>query len=310
MLLLLLGGMAAPGLGWKGASLEVDASGPIAVLRAGAQRIPPAWIVIDGNGANRSGIAPVDQRLLLGAADAGIGLFEIETNREGGSSKPWNATHPMSAKALASWRAVLAAAPTQLVILRVVLDEIVDERVMVQDSRDGRLFAAEYNTPASPLWIRRACEKLRAHMEYMDGLFPGRIAGVHLAAMHTQEWYYPGWDARGHFEHQFADYSSFANQSYCAGRAGCTPPSARQRDTPVVGNAFVDQPSAAYNLQASRQNRTAHCPRLCARPARTARPTDPCRAALAQHGGGGGGDRTHRQGRQRRPRADDPLLPT
>ena len=115
------------------------------------------------------------------------------------------------------------------------------------------------NTPASHGWVSYEQERLAAHLEYMDTVFPGAIGGVHLTSMHSGEFYYPGWDAVGHYDHMYGDYSEAARVSFCGNRsaATCTLPSAHARDTPVrlpgagSNNVFVDGQAARANLQLS-----------------------------------------------------------
>eukprot|EP01047_Picozoa_sp_COSAG01_P052764 COSAG01_NODE_5583_length_4164_cov_29.982042_2_plen_873_part_00 len=146
---------------------------------------------------------------------------------------------------------------------------------VVTDSSDGKHHADDrmwrkragqqcscqrMNTPASKAWIAFEQERLAAHLEYMDQLFPGKIGGVHLTSMHSGEFYYPGWDAVGHYDHMYGDYSEAARVSFCGNKSDvvCTLPSARERNRPVElpgggkNNVFVSGNAARANVQLSK----------------------------------------------------------
>ena len=111
-------------------------------------------------------------------------------------------------------------------------------------------------------WAEGAAPRVVAFVKALDREHPGHIAGVHLTAMHSGEWNWPGactWDDGG--PSYYSDYSEPMRESFCQHTADlskdrglndseasatantpCTIPTAQARNTPRTGNAFVCGP--------------------------------------------------------------------
>ena len=111
---------------------------------------------------------------------------------------------------------------------------------IVQQDLSGDETDHVFNT-ISDEWIEERQERLQELLLHLDSEYPGRIMGVHLSYLETGEWFYPELS-----NGLFPDYSDSMKSAFCdwmglgQGDPGCEAPSALLRDTPNVGNAFLD----------------------------------------------------------------------
>eukprot|EP01051_Picozoa_sp_SAG22_P027702 SAG22_NODE_9405_length_591_cov_0.939024_1_plen_190_part_10 len=104
-------------------------------------------------------------------------------------------------------------------------------------------------------YIEDGSRVLMAALKLLDHAFPGRFVGVHLAALHTGEWFFPNscpGDGPGYMA-RFAGYSNFTLAAYCGSKSDCSVPTTKQRMQPAFGNTFVGPASADFNLWLSQR---------------------------------------------------------
>ncbi len=130
--------------------------------------------------------------------------------------------------------------PDAFFLPRVYVHSMDSEGVVLQDF-SGDETEHVFNT-LSDDWIEERRASLGELLLHLDSEYPGRMMGVHLSYLETGEWFFPGAP-----DGLFADYSEGMKTAFCdwMGLAdddpGCRIPDALVRDTPNVGNVFLDK---------------------------------------------------------------------
>ena len=116
---------------------------------------------------------------------------------------------------------------------------------------------------ASPTlaWAKASAAEFSASLAALDAAYPGRIAGVQIEGLCGGEWFMHPSDP---VDRMVGDYTEQMRAEYCAeehresgsGTAGCSLPTAAERDAPTLGNALLQWNSSVDpSAQSFRMNR-------------------------------------------------------
>jgi hypothetical protein len=212
-----------------------------------------------------------NSRVLYEIAQAervGVPVVSFELDRrvhgsaayESGTDWLFDAAHPLDSRTATLFDAVVAAAPTALLLPTVYPyfdahgdGSCVDpstpcEKTLLLDVQNASNSKRGFANSPSPSWVGNVSAQLRELMCYLDSRYPGRLMGVQLNGMETGEWFQEGMG--GHSDPSFyADYSQASIDEFCAGRPQpCHVPTPAERAAAAVGNTLASPAAAAFNL--------------------------------------------------------------
>ena len=248
--------------GWYGPATTVSEHNGRPVISVDGKSHVPHWFV-GSSGLGRSCAKGGSNLSALyvqvgAAAAAGFELVEV-------CLAQWqlNASYPGGIEPQTQHviNTVLHASLHAKLVLRILVEHVT-EPITLQSWRNG----SRLNVTGSPgdklsqgvstiagAWAAGAAAGLVPFVTALDAAYPKRVAGVHLTAMHSGEWNWPGmctWDTGGN--DYAADYSEPTRVDFCldshdlsddSTQESCTLPTASERNKPRTGNSFVCGPS-------------------------------------------------------------------
>lgn len=256
----LLSFTAASLAGWSGPATTVQDHNGRPVISVDGEAHAPNWFV-GSVGWGRScakGSANLSAlNVQVGAAaDVGFELVEVclaQWQLNYSSSAPVR-DQGIEAQTRHVIDTVLHASPRAKLILRILVEHVTAPITLMSWRNGSKLNVT--GSPADHLsqgvstvagaWAAGAAARLVPFVAALDTAYPKRVAGVHLAAMHSGEWNWPGmctWDKGGN---DFAaDYSEPTLAAFCRQRVqngpppACALPTAAERNAARTGNSFV-----------------------------------------------------------------------
>jgi hypothetical protein len=239
-------------------SLRFNASGSTsATSEPTTEELPAVWFTTGAPGLLAKSNATVArfERELRAAARVGLRITSVVlafgTSTGGPPDIPGGVP---SAETLRFMRRVVTLAPSALFLLRLRLDfDFLDPtthgpgKVVLQGVKNASRTLSDWTNSPTAAWARAAGALAAAAMAALDAVFPGRIIGAQLTHGVSLEWNLPSIFNSPKYANMWPDYSAGTMAEFrggCTGRA-CAPPSARQRDTPTVGNTLVTADTAA-----------------------------------------------------------------
>jgi hypothetical protein len=248
---------------WSGPRTTVENFDGRAHVAINGTAHPPNWFVGSsgwgrgcGNGTLGTNLSAFAAQVRASTEIGGFGIVEI-------CLPQWELDESSADGISLAARRVLdlvvqSAAPRAKLIVRILVEHVV-EPITMQSIANGSeitayLHGRQLGTVAGP-WADGAAARLLPFVQALDRYLPGRVAGVHLTAMHNGEWNWPGactWDNGG--VDYYSDYSDEMRRAFCAkysdgGGGGaldvvraagaCELPSARARNIARTGNSFV-----------------------------------------------------------------------
>jgi hypothetical protein len=247
---------------WSGPSLSFNRSGTNGLPEILVDREPsgpPLWLTLH---LFYSDLAIFEEQVSR-AFDAGFRVVCIclTSDAGNGGGEAWlNSTVHLDNRSKAMMDHVVALHPSALFMIRFYAQqyEPTFEDMVLLNLTDGdpqNLENASYFTTNSLSleWEKSAAMRMTTMLEYLDRLYPRRIAGVFPCFLHTSEWFLPGPNDIGFGgKSHISDYSNTTERRFCSetapGNGSCRLPLPSQRNHPVLGTAFADVASTKLNL--------------------------------------------------------------
>jgi hypothetical protein len=274
---------------WSGPRVSVGSAHGFPRLQINGVDTMATWFKVGQNDNfanltdNRRALFEIRQAERAGVPIIGFGLdrkVHGSSSYEGGTDWLFDEDHPLDARTANRFDAVIAAAPSALLLPTVYpyFDSHTDgrsctdpttacEHTLLRDASNASRSRRGFSNSPSPSWVGNVSVRLRNLMCYLDRRYPGKILGVQLNGMETGEWFQEGMG--GHSDPTYyGDYSNATHEEYCAGSASCRLPSPAERNASALGNTLASPEAAAFNLFLS--NRTARALATLARVAKAA----------------------------------------
>ena len=261
---LVLAALPSPVLPWSGPAAKLLRSGRLRITAADGvttETMPSTWVAVNAPlqrvwHNSSDGWAIFDLQLRL-ARDSGVRILSMVLNEwEFAEPSTDAATLASRAYALEGMRRAISIWPDVLLILRLSLHSVDDESVQERNISGGvltpTLCCGNYRgkvqnaSTVAGEWLGKTASRLRASLFVLDQHFPSRIIGVHLMALHTDEWFMPqatpyGGGPSGPLA-GFWDYSASMQSDFVAASPSCAGliPAPAALDQVTVGNSWLD----------------------------------------------------------------------